>query len=106
MIQRSRSTGEAVFPPRVMVPGRGEQDLEWVAASGFGIVHSFTVIPQSGAQTDENICLIDLDEGPRLMSRLIDVDSAAISIGQRVESVITSHEDGPFLLFRPMSDPA
>jgi uncharacterized OB-fold protein len=103
MIQRSRSTGDAVFPPRVMVPGQGMEDLEWGAASGLGNVYSFTLIPQSGAQTDANICLIDLDEGPRLMSRLIDIDSTVIAIGLRVEAVITPHEDGPFLLFRPIS---
>lgn len=42
MIQRSRSTGEHVFYPRVAAPG-GEQYLEWVEASGRGTVHAITV---------------------------------------------------------------
>ncbi len=43
MIQRSRSSGRYVFYPRVLIPGTGERDLEWVAASGGGTVYAITV---------------------------------------------------------------
>lgn len=42
MLQRSRSTGRWVFHPRVVLPGTGETDLEWVEASGRGTVHAIT----------------------------------------------------------------
>jgi uncharacterized OB-fold protein len=38
MIQRSRSSGRHVFPPRVAEPGTGARDLEWVEARGTGTV--------------------------------------------------------------------
>ncbi len=38
MIQRSRSTGAYVFYPRAAAPRTGESDLEWVEASGDGVV--------------------------------------------------------------------
>ena len=43
MIQRSRSTGRYVFYPRLLIPGTGETDLEWVEASGMGTIYSITV---------------------------------------------------------------
>ena len=43
MIQRSRSTGTHNFYPRIAIPGTGEQDLEWVAASGLATVYAITV---------------------------------------------------------------
>jgi uncharacterized OB-fold protein len=101
MIQRSVVTAKAIFPPRVMAPGSGETELEWVQASGRGVVQSFTVVPQRPPQADYNICLIDLEEGPRLMSRLVGVDHQEIAIGLAVEAVIEGEGDDAVLLFRP-----
>ena len=68
MIQRSRSTGRYVFYPRIAVPGTGETDLEWVPASGGGTVYAITV--NRSREGAYNLALIDLDEGPRMMSRI------------------------------------
>ena len=43
-IQRSRSSGKHVFYPRVIEPGTGATDLEWVPVSGLGTIYSVTVI--------------------------------------------------------------
>ena len=102
MIQRSASTGRLVFPPRVMAPGEGAQDLEWIEASGRGSVHSFTVVGQKAPLSGYNICLVDLDEGPRLMTRLIDVDNDAIVIGMPVEVAVEAVGERPVLSFRPV----
>ena len=45
VIQRSRSAGRYVFYPRIIVPGTGESDLEWVEASGRGTVYATTIYP-------------------------------------------------------------
>lgn len=76
MIQRSRSTGRHVFYPRVAVPGSGETDLEWVPASGEGTVYSITV--NRTREGSYNIALVDLAEGPRLMSRIEGAETAPI----------------------------
>jgi hypothetical protein len=97
MIQRSRSTGRHVFYPRVAVPGTGERDLEWVAASGGGTVYAITVNrTREGAY---NIALIDLDEGPRMMSRVEGVESLAI--GARVTARIIQEDGAPLVVFDP-----
>ena len=49
IIQRSRSSGRYVLYLRVAEPVTGARDLEWVEASGKGIVNAVTVIPQRPA---------------------------------------------------------
>ena len=97
MIQRSRSTGSYVFYPRIAIPGTGEQDLEWVEASGNGTVYSITVTrAREGAY---NVALIDLAEGPRLLSRVEGVEN--LPIGAAVRGRVAETADGPALVFDP-----
>jgi uncharacterized OB-fold protein len=84
MLQRSRSTGRTIFYPRLLIPGSGETDLEWVEASGFGTVYSITVT--RAREGNYNIALIDLDEGVRMMSTIEGVES--LPIGARVRAKI------------------
>lgn len=105
MIQRSRTTGTYVFYPRVAAPGSGERDLEWVEASGEGTVYSTTVVrnrPEKGG--DYNVALIDLAEGPRLMSRVVDIVPDAVKIGMKVEVRIAELDGAPQVLFTPAAE--
>jgi uncharacterized protein len=95
MIQRSRSTGAHVFYPRVTVPGTGETDLEWVPAKGTGTVYAVTV--NRAREGSYNIVLVDLDEGPRMMSRVEGVETVAI--GTRVKARIATLGDTPAIVF-------
>jgi uncharacterized OB-fold protein len=95
MIQRSRSTGRHVFYSRVAAPGSGETDLEWVPASGGGTVYAITV--NRTRDGSYNIALIDLDEGPRMMSRVEGV--VTVAIGTRVKARIVPLADVPAVVF-------
>jgi uncharacterized OB-fold protein len=89
MLQRSRSTGGFVFYPRVLFPTSGEQDLEWVEASGSGIVYASTLIWRPEDQGGNfNISLIELSEGPRMLSRVIGITPDAVRIGMSVTARI------------------
>src|SRR2546425_3743636 len=70
MILRSRDSGRFIFYPRVAEPKTGSTNLEWVQASGHGTVYSTTVISQKPPTPNYNVALIDLAEGPRMMSRV------------------------------------
>lgn len=100
MIQRGRSSGTHVFYPRAVAPRTGE-DLDWVEASGFGIVHSATVVRKKLPEPSYNVALIDLIEGPRMMSRVEGIDPAEVSIGLAVKARIIEAEDGPLVVFVP-----
>ena len=95
MIQRSRSTGRHVFYPRVAMPGSGETDLEWVPASGDGTVYSITV--NRTREGGYNIALVDLAEGPRLMTRIEGVDT--VPLGTRVKARIAPIGGEPAIVF-------
>lgn len=107
MIQRSRSTGEFVFYPRIFVPGSGQDDLEWVEASGKGIVYANTVIPRKPEQGGEfSLVLVDLAEGPRMLSRVVGIDPGEVEIGMAVEARVETlaeeaEEAQPLVVFYP-----
>ena len=103
MIQRSASSGEYVFYPRIVAPGTGEADLEWVEVSGEGTVYATTVTrrrPSSGG--DCNVVLVDLAEGPRMMSRVVGIDPEAVAIGMKVRAKIDELNGAPAVLFEPV----
>ena len=101
MLQRSRTTGRHLFYPRVAEPGTGAEDLEWVEASGNGVVHAVTVVRKKDPADSYNIVLVDLAEGPRLMSRVDGIDNDAVRIGMGVKARIVKEEGGPTLVFVP-----
>ena len=95
-IQRSRRTGEFCYPPRVAAPGSGADDLEWVEASGAGSVYAVTVVsrkPERGG--DYNIAIVELNEGPRMMTRVVGVEPGDVYIGMKVRARIEVPEFGP-----------
>ncbi|MEM7500300.1 MAG: OB-fold domain-containing protein [Pseudomonadota bacterium] len=100
MIQRSAGSGEHVFYPRTLAPGTGAQDLEWVEPSGMGTVYATTCTrqrPEKGG--DYNISLVDLDEGPRMMTRVEGVAADAVTIGMRVKARIAEIGGEPNIVF-------
>ena len=103
MIQRAKGSGRYVFYPRIAVPGTGETDLDWVEASGDGVVYSTTVVrnrPEKGG--DYNVALIDLAEGPRMMSRVVDIEPTSVEIGMKVRAHVADLDGQPQVLFTPL----
>lgn len=95
MIQRARRTGEHVFYPKVMSPS-GETDLEWVEASGGGTVYAVTV--NRKREGSYNVALVDLDEGPRMMTTIAGVET--LPIGARVRARVEQGQT-PRVVFEP-----
>ena len=101
--QFSPSSGQAVFYPRVIAPKTGAADLEWRISNGLGTVHAATVVhPQQGPKY--NVCLIDVDEGFRMMSRVEDIEPTAVKIGMRVKVRVHTPEgdEDPYPVFTPV----
>jgi uncharacterized OB-fold protein len=72
------------FYPRTICSHCTSEKLQWQDASGDGVIASFTVVRKGVSAAYEApyvVALIDLAEGPRLMSTLIDVDPADVAIG-------------------------
>lgn len=65
--------------------------VAWEEASGRGTVYSFTVIRQNYARPFRNwipyvVALVDLEEGPRLMTDLVDCEPDDVQMGMAVEA--------------------
>ena len=109
-LQRCRSCGCHIFYPRAACPGCLAGDLEWQRVSGRGTVNTFTVVyrGQKGFPLGSPyiIAIVELAEGPRLMTNLVGVepDPAKIEIGMPVEVVFEDvTADVSLPRFRPAS---
>ena len=77
-LQRCDACGQHWFPPSKNCPRCLSTDWQWIIASGRGRVWSWIVMHQRYFKAFEadlpyNVAFIELDEGPRLMSTLVDV---------------------------------
>lgn len=94
MIQRCERTGRAVFYPRAVSPFGGGP-LRWEPASGGGTVYSATVVRRREDRGgDYSVVLVDLDEGPRLMSTVVDAEPTDVRIGMRVQAEVRRTPEG------------
>jgi uncharacterized protein len=102
-LQRCVDCDRHVFYPRAVCPVCMTSGLEWVEATGAGVVHSFTVVhrapPGYRDEVPYVVALVDLDEGVRMMTRLVDVEPAAVRVGMPVEVAIQGEPRLP--CFRP-----
>jgi len=84
--------GKAHWYPRLYCPHCGSDELEWIACSGRGVIHTFTVVRQSGHKFFKGkvpyvLAMIALDEGPLLMSNVIDCDVDDVTVDAPVTVV-------------------
>jgi uncharacterized OB-fold protein len=99
MLQRSRVSGKHFFYPRVAEPITGARDLEWVEASGRGTVYATTVVRTKPPSQPYNVALVDLEEGPRIMSRVEGIAPDEVRIGMKVRARIGKQDEREILLF-------
>jgi len=108
LIQRCSECRHFQFYPRILCTECASRKVEWVAASGCGTVLSFTVVRQAisaayAAEVPYVIALIKLDEGPTMMSNIIQADADSVKIGMPVEVVFEAWTDEVTVpKFRPL----
>lgn len=106
MIQRSRKSGQPFYYPRVAEPGTGQLDLDWFAPTGRGVVYSTTVVRARPPAESYNVALVDLEEGPRVTTRVVDIAPADVRIGMRVTARIDQADGKALLVFAPEGNAA
>ncbi|HZW45882.1 MAG TPA: OB-fold domain-containing protein [Microvirga sp.] len=98
ILQHCRACGVCRFTPALVCAACGSPDLVWKEASGQGTVYSTTSVRER--EGSYNVALIDLDDGARMMSRVEDIDPAAVRIGMKVAARIVQDSE-PVLVFAP-----
>ncbi|HSA50251.1 MAG TPA: OB-fold domain-containing protein [Yinghuangia sp.] len=105
--QRCTQCGTANFTPTELCRGCASRALEWRASAGLGTVHSWTVVRRPTAPTAPYaVAIVDLDDGYRMLTNLIGIESHPVREGLRVR--IDPHGAGgervlPY--FRPQFPP-
>ena len=103
VIQRCDDCAAFVWYPRAVCPRCLSGELTWTEAAGAGIVYSVSVhyrspAPELADAVPYAVALIDLDEGPRMLSNIVQCDPEAIRIGDRVRAAWLPLPDGRHLL--------
>jgi uncharacterized OB-fold protein len=107
VIQHCDGCGQSVHYPREVCPHCGSEQLRFVPARGTGTVYAVTTVrrkPEAGG--DLNVSLIDLDEGPRLMSRVANRAPDQVRIGQKVSARIVQEQGASLLVFDVVGEAA
>ncbi len=105
LIQKCGSCGTLRHPPRPMCGACQSIERETVRASGRGTLYSFTTMhhPKIPGYEYPLVCaLVELEEGTRLLTNLVECSADAVKIGMPVELVMTAVDEELTLpLFRP-----
>ncbi len=109
VIQQCNRCNHRLFPPAAHCPKCGAAELAWTPVSGKGVVYTCTVAhrpphPVLAAQCPLVIAVIELEEGPRMMSNVINCDPGAVQIGMPVQVAFEPIDDSNMLL--PVFQPA
>ena len=105
VIQRCQGCQALRHPPRPMCEQCRSMEWDFVESSGRGTVNSFTVLHHPkfpGYDYPLTIILVDLEEGTRITSQLVECEPEAVKFGMAVEMLMHEDEDGFKLpVFKP-----
>jgi len=90
LIQKCDSCGEYQFYPRGICANCWSNDIQWITSSGKGTVWTFTVTYQNGTpgfaeDVPYVLALVELEEGVRMFTNIVECDPRSVTIGMPVE---------------------
>ena len=109
-LPRCKTCSNTFFYPRERCPNCLSDDLDWTHASGMGRLYSFTIVYQTAhpafqPESPHVYAIIQLAEGPRIPSNLVDCPIEDAKIDMPVEAVFDDVSDEYTLVkFRPASE--
>lgn len=115
---KCKKCGEIAFPPSEKC-GCGSTEFEKLRLSGKGAIYTYTIISRGSAPPEFSeqqrlfgsfpVAIVELVEGPKIITQLTDCDSSDVKIGMKVEMVFRRiYEDEGIIRygfkFKPTSD--
>ena len=110
LLPKCNTCGLVWYPPSPFCPDCWSKDFTWKRLSGKGRVNSWVVFHQAyfSSLKDDipyNVAEVELDEGPRLLTNLVDVSNDKIEAGMTVEIVYDDVTENVTLAkFRPATN--
>jgi uncharacterized OB-fold protein len=99
VVQQCAACGHLQFPARENCARCLRGELDWVPVQGDGTVYSFVVYHQTwtpGYQEElpYNVAIVELAEGPKVISHIVGVGPDDLRVGQAVTVSFEGLEDG------------
>jgi uncharacterized protein len=102
LVKRCGSCLRAHFYPRPFCPHCWSEDVTWEQASGAATLYTWSVVhsndlPPFPAKVPYVAAVVDLDEGPRMMTNVVDCDPADLRVGMALRVVFRAETDAVVL---------
>lgn len=105
-VQRCDDCATHIFYPRYLCPACGGDRIPWVTTSGRGTIFTYTIArrpthPAFADRVPYVIAVVELEEGPKLTTNIVEVDLDDLAIGMPVEATFKDVDDITLVHFRP-----
>jgi uncharacterized protein len=100
-LQRCSIDGHYEWTPQVACSKCLNESLQWVAVTGLATIYSYSIVHRPQAPEFEVpyiVAIVELDEGPRMLTSLADISPEDVQIGMRVE--VSFEDAGELALYR------
>jgi uncharacterized protein len=107
LLTRCPSCQEIIWYPKAICVTCGGEATEWIDASGRGTIYSYTVTRNGQGPyrpaSPYVLAYVELTEGPRIVTNIVDVNPDDVHVGQEVTVVFHDTGQGAALpRFRPV----
>jgi uncharacterized OB-fold protein len=105
LVRRCHGCAALHFPPRRACPVCWSEDVSWHEVSGRGTIYSYSVVRENDLPAFRDavpyvVAVVQLDEGPRLMTTIIESPSDALAVDAPVEVSFVDRGAWTFPAFR------
>ena len=110
LYQHCKDCGEVIFFPKYLCPNCMSHNLEWLESKGKGKIDTFTVTynfapPAFMTEVPYCVAIIELEEGYRMMSNMVECDYEELECDMPVEVVFDPvTEEVTLPKFRPVEE--
>ncbi|WAX56271.1 Zn-ribbon domain-containing OB-fold protein [Jatrophihabitans cynanchi] len=111
LLRRCRSCTAAHLYPRPFCPSCWSEDVAWEQASGAASLYTYSVVrfndlPPFAGRVPYVAAIVELAEGPRLMSNLVDCEPDELTVGMPLQVTFRHDAGAPAApVFRPAHAP-
>lgn len=89
LIKKCNDCGAVHYYPRSFCPTCWSENVEWLEASGRGTLYTYSVVrrndlPPFNERVPYVAAIVELEEGPRMMTNVVDTDFDALRVGMPV----------------------
>ncbi|RFS86028.1 Zn-ribbon domain-containing OB-fold protein [Actinomadura spongiicola] len=104
LLSRCESCATVIWYPRPFCPRCGGSEVTHFPASGEATVYTYTVVRKARGEyrdlTPYVVAYVELAEGPRVLTNIVDCDPADVHIGQRVVLAFDAPDGARARLYR------